>query len=214
MISFEAHIRTNYTAACEKLRTFLKDDEMKAMLASGGQDISLVKSWMRDYGLFQGISTDDRDKTAKRFLSFSTSVGPMPTVIDKKFIEGKYSELFEALFDEVKRTWISATSKLLWCIYPNEVVLYDSFVWQTLVVMQWLDSELASFPRIGVAPSVAPGSEIALAVRHYMNYQDMVRYISERNSGTLNELRAKHQELYPHDIRIIDQLLWMVGKPE
>lgn len=80
--------------------------------------------------------------------------------------------------------------------------------------MQWLDSELASFPRIGVAPSVAPGSEIALAVRHYMNYQDMVRHISKRNSSTLNELRAKHKEMYPHDIRILDQLLWMVGKPE
>ena len=52
MISFEAHIRTNYTGACEKLRTFVKDEEMKAMLACGGQDISLVKSWMRDYGLF------------------------------------------------------------------------------------------------------------------------------------------------------------------
>lgn len=98
MISFEAHIRSNYTAACDKLRTFAKDEEMKAMLACGVQDISLVKSWMRDYGLFRGISADDRDKTAKRFLSFSTSVGPMPTVVDEKLIEEKYSELFEALF--------------------------------------------------------------------------------------------------------------------
>jgi hypothetical protein len=80
--------------------------------------------------------------------------------------------------------------------------------------MQNLDSELASFPRIGVAPQVTDESYIAFAVKHYMDYQDMVRHISERNSGTLNELREKHKEMYPHDIRIIDQLLWMVGNPK
>ena len=207
MISFEAYLRSNYTAACEKLRTFDKDEEMKAMLVGGDQDMILVKSWMGDYNLLRGLSTEERDKIAKRFLSFSTSAGPTPTVRDKKFIEEKYSELFNALFVEVKQNWTSATSKLLWCIYPNDFVIYDSFVWRALVVMQSLDSELASFPRIGK-------SDIKSAVEHYMRCQDMVRHISERNSGTLKELREKHKEVYQHDIRIIDQLLWRVGNPK
>jgi hypothetical protein len=47
-----------------------------------------------------------------------------------------------------------------------------------------------------------------------MNYQDMVKHICERHSDTLKELRGKHKETYPHDIRIIDKLLWMIGNPK
>lgn len=79
--------------------------------------------------------------------------------------------------------------------------------------MQCLDTELAKFPRIGVAPHIARKSDIALAVNHYMNYQDMVKNICERNSALLGELRKDHKETYPHDIRIMDKLLWMIGNP-
>ena len=65
--------------------------------------------------------TEDGDKTAKRFLLFSTSVGPTVTVVDKKLFEEKYSEQFEALFDEVKRTWISATSNCFgWSVNQSD----------------------------------------------------------------------------------------------
>ncbi|HEY0543997.1 MAG TPA: hypothetical protein VGC91_01270 [Pyrinomonadaceae bacterium] len=192
----------------------VEDRKMKSMLARGDQDIRLVKSWMRGYGLFQGIITENRDKIANRFLSFATSVRATVSVADRKILEEKYSELFTALFSEVNRSWMSATSKLLWCIYPNEVVIYDSFVARALVVMQCLDGDLANFPRINVPPKVARESEIVLAVKHYMNYQDMVKHIFERNFDTLNELRKEHKENYPHDIRIIDKLLWMIGNPK
>ncbi len=103
MISFEPYIRNNYTSACEKLRklVFVKAEDMKAMLIRGDQDIALIKTSMGGYNLLRGISTEDRDMIAMRFLSFS-----------------------------------------------------------------------------------------------------------------LNELREKHKEVYPHDIRIIDQLLWRIGKPK
>ena len=213
-MSLEAYIRNNYAAACKMQRDIVKDEAMKLMLARGDQDISLVKSWMRDYGLFQGLTTENENKIANKFLLFSTSVGSTTSVADRKILEEKYSELFKMLFSQINRSWVSATSKLLWCIYPNEVVIYDSFVWRSLVVMQCLDTELANFPRIGVAPKVTRELDIALAVKHYMNYQDIVKNIFERNSATLNELRGKYKETYPHDIRIIDKLLWMIGNPK
>ena len=213
-MSLEAYIRNNYAAACKMQRDIVKDEAMKLMLARGDQDISLVKSWMRDYGLFQGLTTENRNKIANRFLLFSTSVRSTTSVADRKILEEKYSELFKMLFSQINRSWVSATSKLLWCVYPNEVVIYDSFVWRALVVMQCLDTELANFPRIGVAPKVTRELDIALAVKHYMNYQDIVKNIFERNSATLNELRGKYKETYPHDIRIIDKLLWMIGNPK
>src|SRR5438270_5208050 len=213
-MSLEAYIRNNYAAACKMQRDIVKDEAMKLMLAHGDQDISLIKSWMRDYGLFQGLTTENRNKIANRFLLFSTSVRSTMNVADRKILEEKYSELFKMLFSQINRSWVSATSKLLWCVYPNEVVIYDSFVWRALVVMQCLDTELANFPRIGVAPKVTRELDIALAVKHYMNYQDIVKNIFERNSATLNELRGKYKETYPYDIRIIDKLLWMIGNPK
>ena len=213
-MNLEAYIRNNYAAACKMQRDIVKDEAMKLMLAHGDQDISLIKSWMRDYGLFQGLTTENRNKIANRFLLFSTSVRSTTSVADRKILEEKYSELFKMLFSQINRSWVSATSKLLWCVYPNEVVIYDSFVWRALVVMQCLDTELANFPRIGVAPKVTRELDIALAVKHYMNYQDIVKNIFERNSATLNELRRKYKETYPHDIRIIDKLLWMIGNPK
>jgi hypothetical protein len=123
-------------------RDIVKDEAMKLMLARGDQDIHLVKSWMRDYGLFQGITTENRDKIANRFLLFATSIRSTTSVADRKILEEKYSELIRVLFSQINRSWVSATSKLLWCIYPDEVAIYDSFVWRTLVVMQCLDTEL------------------------------------------------------------------------
>jgi hypothetical protein len=213
-MSFEAYIRNNYAAACKMQRDIVNDEKMKLMLRLGNPDVELVKRWMREYALFRGITTEHSEQIAKRFLSFSTSASSTASVSDRKILEERYLELFTALFLEVNRSWVSATSKLLWCIYPDEVVIYDSFVWRALVVMQCLDTELAKFPRIGVASPVARESDIALAVKHYMNYQDMVKHICERHSDTLNELREKHKETYPHDIRIIDKLLWMIGNPK
>ena len=214
-MNFEEYIRSNYVAACHLQRNDVQngDEKIQSMLASGVQDISIVKSWMRNYSLLQGITAENRDKIAKRFLSFSKSASPIANVANGKILEEKYTELFKELFSEVNRSWMSATSKLLWCIYPNEVAIYDSFVWRALVVIQCLDSELAGFQRIGEAPKVERESDIVTAVRHYMNYQQMVMNIFKRNSGILKELREKHNEKYPHDIRIIDKLLWMIGNP-
>lgn len=63
-------------------------------------------------------------------------------ISDDKVIEKLYSELFVALNRQVARSWMSATSKLLWCLYPDDIVIYDAFVHRTLVVMQFIDGDL------------------------------------------------------------------------
>lgn len=211
---FETYIRNNYAEACKIQQSIDKDKKMKSMLQKGDEDAQLVMSWMRDYGLFQGITKQEREKVSMKFLSFAKSIGSTVDITDKDTLMNIYSELFKQLFDEVNRSWMSATSKLLWCIYPDEVVIYDSFVERTLVVMQCLDRGLSKFPRIGIAPKVTSESDIAFATSHYMNYQGMVRHIYEHNIKILNELRNKHGETYPHDIRIVDKLLWMIGNPK
>lgn len=213
-MDIETYIRNNYAEACKIQRNITRDEKMKFMLQKGDEDIQLVISWMRDYGLFQGITKQEREKVSIKFLLFAKSIGSTIDITDKDTLKNIYSELFKSLFDEVNRSWMSATSKLLWCIYPDDVVIYDSFVERVLVVIQCFDEGLSKFPRIGVAPKkVTSESDIASAISHYMNYQGMVRHIYEHNIKILNELRNKYKETYPHDIRIVDKLLWMIGNP-
>ncbi len=213
-MNFETYLRQNYSLACDIQRGITKDTEMKSMLRDDATDAELVMSWMRDYGLYQGISTDDRRRVAQEFLSFAQRHVRRSNITQEDVIRSVYSELLTVLFLTVNRGWMSATSKLLWCMYPDDVVIYDSFVERALVVMQRLDERLAGFPRIGIAPRVQKEGDVVLATSHYMNYQSMVRSIYSQNLSVLNELRDNYHEKYPHDIRIIDKLLWMIGNPK
>lgn len=213
-MDIETYIKRNYTTACKIQRGITKDEKIKSLLQKGATDEKLVVSWMRDYGLFQGITSMQRGKIAQNFLSFAKNIDATLDITNKDILRNTYSRLFKVLFNTVNRSWMSATSKLLWCIYPDNIVIYDSFVECALVVMQCLDAELSKFPRIGIAPKVTHESDIVVATNHYMNYQEMVKNLYERNIKILNELRNKYGETYPHDIRIIDKLLWMIGNPK
>lgn len=106
---------------------------------------------------------------------------------------------------------MSATSKLLWCLYPRDIVIYDAFVHRALVVLQCVDPDLAGTERIGAAPKINAPTHIDPAVAGYMRYQALVGKLLTVHTPTLNELRLKHKEQYPYDIRIVDKLLWMIG---
>jgi len=209
-MSFRAYLESHYVAACNLQRGISRDPLMIAMLRDGPADASLVKSWMRDYGLFQGITGQRRDAIVNRFLAFARSHA-RASHVSNDVIKDLYAELFTALYREVARSWMSATSKLLWCLYPDDIVIYDAFVHRTLVVMQCIDADISGFPRIGAAPSIKKKADIAPATAHYMTYQAMVRKLHSVHARALADLRLRNNELYPYDIRIVDKLLWMIG---
>jgi hypothetical protein len=109
------------------------------------------------------------------------------------------------------RSWMSATSKLLWCLYPRDIVIYDAFVHRTLVTLQCVDPDLAGTERIGAAPKIETHAHIDPAVAAYIRYQSLVRRLLTVHTPALNELRRQHKEQYLYDIRIVDKLLWMIG---
>ena len=60
-MSFGAYLESHYVVACNLQRDISRDPTMVAMLQDGHSDDTLVKKWMRDYGLFQGITGQKRD---------------------------------------------------------------------------------------------------------------------------------------------------------
>lgn len=191
-------------------RAITRDNEMVVMLR-GAHNPELVKAWMRDYGLFQGINAANREAAVACFLDFAEKHQILVGDTTDDHIAHIYADLFSRLYQAVQRSWVSATSKLLWCLYPETFVIYDAFVHRTLSVLQSLDNDLAGFPRIGEAPTVRQVGYIEAATMHYMNYQSLVRRLLEIHGELLESLRARHNEAYPYNVRILDKLLWMIG---
>lgn len=213
-MSFNRYLNLHYATACNLQREMIYDSAMIQMLRDHSDDVELVKVWMRSYGLFQGISAQKRNEIALAFLKYATTLAVFSGTLDSRAIETHYKDLLLVLYRVVNRSWMSATSKLLWCIYPKDFVIYDAFVHRTLVVLQCLDADLESLPRIHTAPKINCESDVNQAVIFYLNYQFMVRRLQEKNQDELNKLRIKHGERYAYDVRIFDKLLWMIGNPK
>jgi len=212
-LSLSEFISSNYLKACEMQRGIHKDEKMKKMILDGTKDNALLLSWMRDYGLFQGINSESRTAIVNRYFSLVSSFNVLSNGHERRQIEDGFRLLLTEFYNTVNRKWLSAASKLLWCSYPDNVVIYDSFVERALIVLQGLESYLANFPRIKSSPQIKEEANIENALQFYMNYQDMVVAIHQRYDSDLQALRKRHSESYPHDIRIVDKLLWMLGNP-
>src|SRR4051812_1610222 len=113
-MSFRDYLQSHYVGACELQRSgdLKLDSEIVAMLQQGPSTPDLVKRWMKNYGLFQGITNQQRSAIVERFLEFANSQVKTLGVSDKEIVS-LYSELFTTLYRQVPRSWMSATSKLL-----------------------------------------------------------------------------------------------------
>lgn len=212
-MSLTKFIESNYLNACKMQREIKADNQMKDMLRERNIDSDFVKSWMRSYALFQGIESGDRDIVIEKYASVVFDITDQSNIPDREQVRIMFHDLLSALYGSVPRKWLSATSKLLWCSFPDQIVIYDAFVERALVVLQCIEPSLANSPRIGVSPSIKSESDLGKVVKFYMNYQDMVKTIFSENQEQLTGLRETHREKYPHDIRIVDKLLWMIGNP-
>lgn len=213
-MSIDDFIESNYQTACEMQRSIEKDSKMKEMVAKSLRDEALVFAWMRDYGLFQGIKAEDRKAVVNKYFSTLPNLSQLEKGQERKNIEENFHHLLSELYSSVNRKWLSATSKLLWCSYPDHVVIYDAFVERALVILQGIIPYLALFPRIKTSPSFRQASDIEAVMSFYKNYQNMVLAIANEHKEQLDELRYTYDEPYAHDIRIIDKLLWMLGNPK
>lgn len=200
-------IRSNFDRIIETQEGFDHDIAMVNAVKFKTLNNDMVKKWMRDYGLFQGIESADRLKIADEFIRYVQDANE-DTELD---IESRFHDLHTRLYNVHKRKWLSATSKLLWCVHPNQIVIYDAFVERVISVLQCLDEELAKSPRLNYAPNVKSEKDLQFVTKHYMNYQNLVKVLASKYQTVINELKKESQTNYNYDLRIIDKALWLMG---
>ncbi len=181
-MNIEQFIRDNYAAACRK-QNKLKDGD-QAMVAIVHDDTNLgadaVSKWMSGYGLQRGISKDVRKRIVGAYVNFVRAQRPLDSRIGNDELLEKYGRLYRMFAGVKDRNWTSATSKLLWCMYPKRGVIYDAFVWRALVVLQIVDPALATGQKLGSRPEGKGAAAHEEAIAHYKRYQVMVRKIEAR----------------------------------
>jgi hypothetical protein len=95
--------------------------------------------------------------------------------------------------------------------------MYDRFVFQSITILQGIESKLNDTERLGASPSANPSegldSFIDRELRHYAAYRRSILALSEAYGPLLQKLRKKHQVDYKYDLRLLDKLLWMLGNP-
>lgn len=213
MSVIENFIESNYEKASRIQRSFDHDVRMQNMLKQGQLDKDAVKSWMRGYGLFQGISSADRLRIAEVYSDNILHMTEGIDVPNEGDIEKQFHSLLEVFYEVVPRRWTSAVSKLLWCSYPNDVAIYDAFVHRSLVVLQGVTPFMAKMQRLDVAPQIKRKEDISDLVSFYMHYRSMIKAIQDHHQDQLDSLRERCSAPYSYDIRILDKLLWMLGGP-
>lgn len=206
-------VRAYYNAACVEQSGIVKDQRMKDIMQGRVEfDNNFVTSWMVNYGLFQGLNGKQRVAIVNSINANLAGLHKTnPILISDDHIIDRFRILYTELYLTVNRSWLSATSKLLWCVYPDDVAIYDSFVERTIIVMQWLDADLSKLPRLGNVPNLKSSDDIPNMVSYYNNYQNMIKVLFNKSKPAFNQLRNEYNELYPHDIRIFDKILWIIG---
>lgn len=211
-MDFEAYLTREYQSACEELQREQRDAAIVRRAKDKTLEAEQVVDWMRHYNVLQGVSAGGRTRMARAFIRFATSQRPSKltsaTTMREAFttLEGKLS----AAHAQGKRQ-LSACSKLLWVLYPNDVAMYDRFAYSAMVTLEGLHPALLKRERMPARPDGADDADEL--TDHYVAFWGHVRTLRTYHAKTMKKLYGKATVKYRYRIRILDKLLWKLGKP-
>ena len=100
-MSLSEFFESNYLTACDMQRDIEKDAQMKNMLRKRNIDYALVKSWMHDYSLFQGITSSNRTKIVETYASLVFEVTEQVDTPNREQIQIMFHEILSAFYKSV-----------------------------------------------------------------------------------------------------------------
>lgn len=200
-------IKNNLAHVNKIQNSFDHDQKMVEGIKSGNLDPQTVKRWMQGYGLFQGIKSEVRNQISNAYVDFVSSHRPDT----HKDLKQEFFRLHETFYIIQNRKWISAASKLLWCLYPHNTVIYDAFVERSILVLQCVDEDLIQMPRLGKSPKSNSPDFLTKSTEYYWAYSLLVKKLHQKYQPLISQLKSDLGSTYPYDIRLTDKLLWLMG---
>jgi len=162
-----------------------------------------LKTWLGSYAVFQGFRHADRSSAVDAILDFGDTEGCHFDTLANDALVDKFHRLRGVCGKAVPptrigkaRDLISLTSKGLWCCYPNAIPIYDSYAQQAL----WILCKLAE-----LHPTASVSND------RYPSFADAWFQIYRQVEPIIGEYAA--QVNYPYKVRILDRILWLIGRP-
>lgn len=177
----------------------------------------ITKNWLRAYGVFQGITDDQRDAIVNAIHCFYDLNHAVSEVMDTDLQISRALELFTqlsgylALIDGNKRRLISLTSKALWCRFPDLIPMYDQYALAATIYIHKLElDEPFDHSKILTPRNKTKREKDIMDYEVYLrNYLPMYAKFKTRIISKLIDENVDYR--YP--IRIFDKSLWAFGSP-
>jgi hypothetical protein len=159
-----------------------------------------VLKWLRYYGVLRGLTEGDRNAVANVIVDFADARGPMVSPFSQVEILEKFNDLHNRCTlgvrrnkDETARNLTSLTSKALWCCYPEDIPIFDSYAQRAL----WILSRLMGIPQ--PADATVYGRFVSV---WFPLYRGIERTLEDARLGN-----------YRYKVRVFDRILWIIGQP-
>jgi len=159
-----------------------------------------VLTFLRYYKVVRFFPPENSWEIARRIVEFADAPRPDGLSRNKSQILSEYERLRERLQPAAPvsksgklRKITSLTSKALWCCYPEDVPIFDDYAQRALQIIGRL---------CRIAPE-AKQSEFGSFVDVWLQLYELIEPVIDQA-----DLKG-----FPYKIRVLDGLLWYLGKP-
>lgn len=189
---------------------FLNDMEaihaVESSQESQSARIERVHRWLQSYHVLQSFTTEYERRIAEQIITYADRRGQKSLNLKQGLILAEYkrleSQLQAVLPPNIKsgkpRKVTSLVSKAMWCCYPYDVPIYDSYVEHALQVI----CRICSLKVTNVADA---------AYRKYEHFLDAWFQVFEEIEPIIDPEVLRD---YPFKPRVLDSLLWYFGQPK
>jgi hypothetical protein len=192
------HRGDSETPADGKVLQAIRDKER-----SPGDRNKAVVEWLHLYRVLMGWPLRHREAVAGHIFAFADTGLRNSLHLDRSEILQEFVRLHSCIKavapvtrNGKQRDTLSLTSKALWCCYPEDVPIYDANAVRALGVISRIS---------GFAPTLDRSEHSA-----YAEFIDVWLQLYWRIEA---EIRREDLIDYPYKIRVLDRLLWYLGKP-
>lgn len=171
----------------------------KSMLLADREE--QVRRWLNYYKVTLFFPPEASRKIAQKVIEFADGCRPSPALQGKAQIVAEYERLKACLQPLAPpapksgkpRVVTSLSSKALWCCYPDDVPIFDDYAVRALQVISRICS-------------IQPES----GQSDYERFVDVWLQLYARVKPAIDQADLNG---YPFKIRVLDGLLWYLGKP-
>lgn len=204
----ENYIKSNIKDLLREQEIAKHDFDMIEGIINKNIQSDKIEKWMADYGLFQGVTKKNRFEISNAVKEYFQNYKKDQELFS---LEEQFLSLHTTLSNVLNKKWLSATTKLLWLVEPNNIVIYDALVVRSVTVLQCILPALSNLPRINLQPKYKTSSDIIALFKYYNNYQLAVKKIYELNKDVIQNAKFELNSSYSYDLRLMDKLLWRMG---